>query len=111
MCENIPKSAGKRPRLTNEARALKTAVESEYVLDVGGQAVLRMALESLMRLREAQTILASEGAVVRDRFGQPRAHPAVEVEHKARMQFLACIRQLGLDLEPLNSSPGRPAGR
>jgi phage terminase small subunit len=111
MYENIRKSAGKRPRLTSEARTLKTQIESDSELDSGGQVVLRMALESLMRLREAQTILASEGAVVRDRFGQPRVHPAVDVEHKARMQFITCIKQLGLDLEPLNSGPGRPPGR
>jgi hypothetical protein len=33
------------------------------------------------------------------------------VERDSRSAMLAALRQLGIDLEPLNDAPGRPAGR
>lgn len=46
-----------------------------------------------------------------DRFGQIKAHPLLPVERDARAAFLAGLRSLNLDFEPLHDGPGRPAGR
>jgi hypothetical protein len=35
----------------------------------------------------------------------------VQVEATARFQLLRCLKQLNIDLEPLQAGPGRPPGR
>ncbi len=61
-------------------------------------------------MRQAQTMLAKDGAVVLDRFGQMKSHPATVTERDSRAQMLMALRQLNLDLEPRNAHPGRPSG-
>jgi P27 family predicted phage terminase small subunit len=99
------------PRLSSEATTFRRRVLSEFRLDDSGQLVLRQACESLDRVREAQRLLATDGLVIRDRWGQPKPHPAAGVEASARLQLLRCLKALGIDLEPLNDGPGRPPGR
>ena len=62
------------------------------------------------RMREAQQQVAADGVSFRDRFGQVKAHPLLTVERDARAAFLAGLRSLNLDLEPLHDGPGRPPG-
>jgi hypothetical protein len=96
--------------LSAEARRLKAAIVGEFAIeDAAGLVVLQTALEARDRMRQAQ--IAADGLTCRDRFGQIKAHPLVTVERDARAQFLAGLKQLGLDLEPLHDGPGRPAGR
>jgi hypothetical protein len=57
---------------------------------------------------EAQATIAAEGITFRDRFGQPRQHPATLVERDSRAAMVRCLNLLGLDLEPLRDGPGRP---
>jgi glutathione S-transferase len=45
-----------------------------------------------------------------DRFGQPKPHPLLATERDARAQFLAALKALNLDLEPLRDRVGRPGG-
>jgi len=86
-------------------------IEAEYgIEDAGGLLVLQSACEAFDRMRQAQAILAAEGLVTRDRFGQAKVHPAAIVERDSRAQMLAAIKQLNLDLEPLKDRPGRPMG-
>ena len=86
-------------------------IEAEYgIEDAGGLLVLQSACEAFDRMRQAQAILAAEGLVTRDRFGQAKVHPAAIVERDSRAQLLAAIKQLNLDLEPLKDRPGRPMG-
>jgi phage terminase small subunit len=62
-------------------------------------------------MRDAQQTIREEGASTRDRWGQVKSHPLLTVERDARAQFLAAMRQLNFDLEPLRDKPGRPLGR
>lgn len=82
----------------------------EYEFDDHGLVVLAQALEAFDRMREAQALLTAEGIVVRDRFDQPKPHPATLIERDSRASMLRALAQLHIDIEPLNDKPGRPAG-
>ncbi len=97
----IPKS------LSEEATSFYAKLAKEYTItDAGGLALLGQACESLDRLRQAQAILAEEGIVYRDRFGQPHQHPASLSERDARNQMLKALSMLNLDVE-LPSATGK----
>jgi P27 family predicted phage terminase small subunit len=94
--------------LSQPARAWFGKLRAEYgIEDSGGLALLTTAAEAWDRARDARILLAKEGAVVRDRFGQQVAHPAVRIENAARAQMLQALKQLALDVEPVKR-PGRP---
>jgi P27 family predicted phage terminase small subunit len=93
--------------LSPESRAWWRTLVSEYTIDDdAGLLILRTAMESLDRLRGAQAILRAEGICVKDRFGQPRQHPATMVERDAKTALLRSLKALNLDIQP----PG-PVGR
>ena len=102
----------KPPRtLSGPSKTLWLTVQSQFGIDdAGGLAVLSAACEAHQRVRQAQVILKDEGLLVRDARGQIRPHPAVKIEVDSRAQFLAAVKQLNLDLEPLEHSVGRPGG-
>ena len=99
-------------RLSREARALYRRIVGEYgVDDAGGLAILSVACESLDRLRQAQQAIEADGPITLDRFGQQRPHVMLQVEKDSRAHFLAAIKQLGLDIEPLGAVGRPPGGR
>lgn len=61
--------------------------------------LLQAAAESWDRIQEAREILAREGSIVTDRYGKPKAHPAVGIERDARVVFARLVRELELDVE------------
>jgi phage terminase small subunit len=95
---------------TPEARKLWRRVLEGWDLDPAALAILDSACRALMRVREAQDLIAAGGLMVKDRFGQDKPHPATTVEHNAKQTLLRNLRALNLDLEPLNPRPGRPPG-
>lgn len=93
--------------LTAEAKRLWRDFHHEYDLtDRHALTVLATALEAFDRMRSAQSAIAADGLVTRDRFGQAKTHPAATVERDARAQWLAALKSLGLDLEPDRPGPG-----
>jgi P27 family predicted phage terminase small subunit len=108
------KNSDARPpaHLTRESRSLWKRLVLEYgIEDAGGLAVLQQACEALDRLRQAQAAITQDGPVIVDRFGQQKGHPMLATEQASRAAFLAAIKHLGLDVEPLRPGPGRPGGR
>ena len=96
----------------DEAMKQVYAIAKEYeIKDPAGKLYLGQLLEALCRLREAQKIVARDGAVVKDRWGQLKQHPATLVERDARMAIFKALAALRLDLEPLRDKAGRPPGR
>ncbi|MGC8541873.1 MAG: P27 family phage terminase small subunit [Phycisphaerae bacterium] len=96
--------------LSAEAKNLWRRLLSEYELnDSAALALLANALQAFDRMREAQALLARDGICPPDRFGQPRAHPAVLIERDSRAAMLKHLGALHLDVEPV-LSPGRPVG-
>jgi len=61
--------------------------------------LLRLFIESLDRAHRAQALLDEDGIVVRDRFGQLREHPAVQIRNAAEASAGRLLRQLGFDEE------------
>ena len=99
-----------RNGLSAEARAWQAKIIETFELDDEAGALLLMtAMEAFDRLREAQKILATEGIIVRDRFSQPRQHPATLVERDARTSMMRALKALNLDIMP-PGNPGRPLG-
>jgi P27 family predicted phage terminase small subunit len=74
---------------------------------------LECVMECFDRATMARQMVEKEGIAVKDRFGQPKAHPATIIERDAKMAMLRALRALGLDVIPPGSLPiGRPpAGR
>ena len=98
--------------LSKEAQRLWRKFLFEYeIADQGGLVILQTGLEAFDRMRSAQEKIKDSGETVQDRFGQIKAHPLCAVERDARSQMLQALKMLNLDLEPLESKPGRPAGR
>ena len=60
--------------------------------------VLRTALEAHRRAREAREAIERDGMTVVGRDNQMKPHPLLAVERDARAQWLAAIKQLGIEL-------------
>jgi P27 family predicted phage terminase small subunit len=103
MTDRAPKG------LNSEARTLWKSIMSEFeITDSGGTAILRSACETLTALRKAESEVETAGMVFLDRYGKPRAHPLMPVVRDLRAQYLAALKMLNLDLEPLRDrAPGK----
>ena len=104
----------KRPpvHLSKEAKAIWKDLLAEYGIDdVAGLRILRVALESFDRAQSARVSIDRIGLLVKDKFGQVKPHPLLPIERDSRAAFLAGLKALNLDLEPLRDKPGRPGGR
>jgi P27 family predicted phage terminase small subunit len=83
--------------LSSEAKRLWTKLQSDFVIDdEAGKLILQSALEAFDRVQEARALLAKEGSVTRDRWGQAKQHPASLVEASARAQMHSALRLLKL---------------
>jgi P27 family predicted phage terminase small subunit len=80
----------------------KRIVSAFAFSDPASCALLAVALEAHVRCRTAREAIDADGASVRDRFGQLRAHPLTNVERDARTAFLQAMRSLNLDLGATN---------
>ena len=71
--------------------------------------ILENACQSLDRISEAQEQIKIDGAYFRDRFGQPREHPAHATERNNKTLFARLLRELSLDLNipEENRPPGK----
>ena len=95
--------------LKTHGAALYAAIQKEFDLsEPSSEALLLTACQCLDRIHECRAFIEAEGLLVQDRFGQSKPHPLVVVERDARGQMMTAIKQLGLDIEPLNAAPGRP---
>jgi phage terminase small subunit len=93
--------------LSDEAGQLwARTVELWRLDDPTGLLCLTNACRALDRLRDAEKMLAKEGSIVRDRFGQPRQHPAHLVARDEGKALRECLKMLALDLESLHPPDG-----
>jgi P27 family predicted phage terminase small subunit len=103
----------KAPRgLCAEAKKWWVKIRNEYGIDdEGGLLLLATAMQAFDRMRECQRAIKRDGAAVKDKWGQVKAHPLLPVERDSRAAMLQALKGLNLDVEPLKSGPGRPSGR
>lgn len=97
--------------LSAGSRSWFRSVVRDYVLEDHHVRLLVACCEAWDRAETARRKVAREGMFFEDRFGQPKPHPGVDVERKARDQFRLILRELGLDVAPPNETraPGPPA--
>ena len=88
----------KPPRhLSKEARQLWLELIAEYAIDdAAGLLLLQTGLEAFDRMREAQAQIKRDGATVKDRFDQIKAHPQITVERDARAAMLSAPYHLSV---------------
>lgn len=97
--------------LSASSRKLWRDILSEYQInDAVGLRILQVACEALDRAENCRREIERNGQQVKDRFGQCKSHVLLPAERDARGQFLAAVKQLNLDIEPLRDKPGRPTG-
>src|SRR5262245_16408183 len=108
---SIPTKPRPPAGLSKAAKEFWTDVRDEYqISDAGGLRVLEIAARAFARLDEARRLLDREGLVIRDRWNQPKPHPAAQVERDARSGLLRALASLHLDVEPVQNRLGRPGG-
>jgi hypothetical protein len=101
-----------RPPLTLKASglALWNSVVSVYQFDDAGSFhVLAMACQSLDRGEACREAIDKDGECIWTKAG-PKAHPLIRDETQSRALCHRLIKSLGLDLEPIRGSVGRPPG-
>jgi P27 family predicted phage terminase small subunit len=107
----MKKSLPSAPRyLSKQGKAWWRRILEEFELGDSSLLDLELTLQAFDRWQAARELLDKEGTVIKDRFEQDKLHPAVLIERDSRFAVLRGLRQLGLDLAPLNDGPGRPAG-
>jgi phage terminase small subunit len=93
-------ASGAPRHLSRTSRTWYRTVLADFDLEPHHIRLLQLAAEAWDRGQEARQLLAESGAVIADRFGVPRAHPAVAIERDSRIAFARLIRELDLDGEP-----------
>ena len=97
--------------LSKEAKLIWKRILTDYLIDdAAGQKILEAALESYDRAKLARRTIDKDGMTFKDKFGQIKPHPLLPIERDSRAAFLAGMKALNLDLEPLRDHPGRPPG-
>jgi P27 family predicted phage terminase small subunit len=95
--------------LSKEAQRIWKLILTSYELDdEAGMLLLKSTLEAYDRAQAAKDVIDREGMQIIDRFQQVKPHPLLTTERDARSQFMAGMKQLNFDLEPLRDGPGRP---
>lgn len=103
-------SKGPQPpvHLTTATRAWWRGIVDEYQLESHHIKLLTAAATALDRAEQAREIIDREGLCVPTKEGGMKAHPAVAIEHNARLLFVKVLRELGLDVDENTRGPGRP---
>ncbi|RUU99680.1 hypothetical protein EOA60_03085 [Mesorhizobium sp. M1A.F.Ca.IN.020.06.1.1] len=111
LVANNPPVTGAPPRpLGPHGMALWQSVNGQYQIeDAAGIEFLVTACQALDRAEALKTQIDADGAVIRTKAGL-KDHPGLKHEIAARSLCIRTLARLGLDLEPLHSGPGRPAG-
>jgi P27 family predicted phage terminase small subunit len=90
--------------LKSAGKELWTAVAGMFELEEHHQAILFAACCQCDRASQAKALLDKEPLVAKDRFGQPKAHPGIEVERQAALACTRLLRELGLDSAAVEST-------
>ena len=91
--------------LSKEAqRVWRDTATGWNITDYAGLSLLESACRWLDQLRKAERILKRDGGMTKDRFGQLRPHPALEIAKAASAEHRACMKALELDETPQPSA-------
>jgi phage terminase small subunit len=98
--------------LTDSTKKWIKTVKCRYVLENHHERLLILAGQAWDRAADARRTISVEGAVIDDRFGQKKRHPATEIEAQSMLNFAKLLREIGLDLSVPETPrpPTRPGG-
>src|SRR5437762_10093979 len=82
--------------LSDEAQNVWAETVTRYEFAEHELALLRSAYKALTSLRKVQSQIEKEGAVVYDRFQQPKEHPSIRLLQILDAQFRNNLHDLGL---------------
>ena len=106
--ESAPTLADPPATLRKAGTALWCSIMGEYgITDSGGRAILEQACASADRAAECAAIIAEQGAVISTKHGL-KDHPLLRHETAARGLVGRLLARLGLDVEPVRPTAGRP---
>ena len=91
------------PRWSESTTTLRDRILKEYQFDCIGHEVLSNLLDAHERMRQAGVLLAQQGMLLKDRFGQWKPNPAFEMEAVSRASVLKHAHALGVDVGELTS--------
>lgn len=99
--------------LGRDARRLWRAVLTEYECSPSELFLLESAAQAHENACAAWRTLAAEGAVIQDRYGSPKQHPAIATANQMAQLVARLLKQLGVELvdEATVKLKGRGAGR
>ncbi|HUF69824.1 MAG TPA: P27 family phage terminase small subunit [Longimicrobiales bacterium] len=107
----MTKRAPKAPKLPDPPEGLSLlagefwrVTVAEYEFEPHHLRLLDGAAKAWDRAEAAHAEVEAAGMTFVDRFGQPRAHPAVDIERHYRTLFASLMRELGLDRAPAGES-------
>lgn len=83
--------------LRAETRKWLRQILADFDLESHHFRILIRTAEAWDRGEQARELLAEHGLTVTDRYGTPKAHPAVQIERDSRLHFFRGIRELALD--------------
>ena len=107
MTNKIPIPA----HLSKEAKRMFKDLCTDYgIEDAAGLKILRVTCEAFDRAQAARKVIDEDGITFIDKAMQIKPHPLLPIERDNRAAFLAGLKALNLDLEPIKGI-GRPPGR
>ena len=81
------------------SRRLWRATIAAYACEPHHLAILEAACRELDRAERAEAMIRRDGEYLKDRYGSPKAHPALAVARSSRLAVARLLRELGLDLD------------
>jgi P27 family predicted phage terminase small subunit len=96
--------------LRDPGRTFWVKVVSDYELEDPALGLLEAACDAYDRMCEARAIVLREGAIVEDRYGKPKTHPAAALERDSRLAFARLVRELNFDVAAPDARPPRRGG-
>src|SRR6516162_3556923 len=105
-----PTSSTPQPprKLGDHGLSLWQSVQSEYLIsDAAGVELLMQACEAADRVARLAERIDKDGEVIETENG-PKAHPALREQLSHRSFIVRTLRALGLNLEPVRATAGRP---
>jgi len=97
--------------LKPETAAWWAQVLEDYDLQSHHIRLLTAAATAWDRADQAREAIEHAGPYPLDRYGNPKAHPALAVERDSRVAFARLLRELNLEDAPGDSRPPRISGR
>ena len=94
--------------LSEKAKRWHKTMREYYGFDPSEIELLNQAAQCLDRIDEARAEIQKSGAYAVDRYGNPRKHPALQVENDCKILFIRLLKALDIETEN-QRGPGRPS--